>query len=229
MNISNLKSSAVIATALFAACFANGQVFSTNVLTTVNTAIPDGNFSGLASTATISTLPGAITSVTLTLDITGGFNGDLYAYLAGPVGGFSVLVNRTGVTSGDPAGYADTGFNITFANGSPNVHFYQLNSPGFDSGSGQLLGTWAPDGRNIDPASSPSAFGSASTGADLSTFVGHAANGNWTFFIADMSGGGQSTLVNWGMTVVTTPEPQTWMMITGGVGFLWALKRSRKL
>jgi subtilisin-like proprotein convertase family protein len=231
MKISIQKSLVVAFTVIFAACLAQGQVFSTNVSTTVNTAIPDGNPVGLTSTANISTLPGTITSVTVTLDITGGFNGDLYAYLAGPVGGFSVLLNRTGIsaTTGNSLGYSNPGFNVTFSTGSPNIHLYQLNTPSFDPVTGQLTGTWAPDGRNIDPQSSPSAFDSASTSADLSTFVGNSANGNWTLFVADMSSGGQSTLVNWGMTVVTTPEPQTWVLVAGGIGLLFVFNRGRKL
>lgn len=231
MKISNSKSLVVAFTAIFAACLAHGQVFSTNVSTTVNTAIPDGNPTGMTSTANISTLPvgGTITSVTVTLDITGGFNGDLYAYLAGPVGGFSVLLNRTGITSGNSIGYSDPGFNVTFSDSSTtSIHLYQLNSPTFDSGTGQLLGTWAPDGNEIDPQSNPSAFSSTSAN-DLTSFLGNAANGNWNLFVADLSSGGQSTLVNWGLTVVTTPEPQTWLLVAGGIGLLFVFNRGRKL
>lgn len=228
MKISNSKSFVVSFAAIFAACLAHGQVFSTNVTTTVGTAIPDGNPTGLTSTANISTLPGTITSISVTLDITGGFNGDLYAYLAGPVGGFSVLLNRTGVTTGNSFGYSDPGFSVTFTDTAANsIHLYQANSPTFN-GTGQLLGTWAPDGNEIDPQSNPSLF-NANAANDLTSFLGNAANGNWTLFVADMSPGGQSTLVNWGMTVVTAPEPQTWVMVAGGIGLLFVLNRGRKL
>ena len=214
---------------MFAACLAHGQA-STNIVTTVNTAVPDGNPTGLTSTANISTLGGTITSVTVTLDITGGFNGDLYAYLAGPVGGFSVLLNRTGITTGNSFGYNDPGFNVTFSDtATTSIHLYQSGSYSLDPTTSQLLGTWAPDGNEINPQSSPGSFsGSPTTGNDLTSFLGDAANGNWTLFVADMSPGGQSTLVNWGVTVVTTPEPQTWVMVAGGIGMLLVLNRARK-
>ena len=83
------------------------------------------------------------------------------------------------------------------------------------------------DGRAIDPQSTPSVFDAASTGANLSLFNNLVANGQWTLFIADLSGGGQSTLVSWGLTVVTVPEPQTWAMAIGGLGLLLTLNRRR--
>jgi len=231
MNIINLKTIAVATTVLLAACLAQGQVLVTNTSSTsVNSAIPDGNPTGLTSTTTFSGVQGSINNdeVSVNLDITGGFNGDLYAYLAGPTTGFAILLNRTGITSGNQFGYSDPGFNITLSDGSPNIHGYQLSSPTFNS-SGQLTGTWGPDGRNINPQSAPSAFDTASTGTDFTSFENTTANGTWTLFIADMSSGSQATLVSWGLTVVTVPEPQTWALLLGGVGVLFALNRRRKL
>lgn len=218
---------AAIALSLVGINVMQGQTLTNVSSTSVNTLIPDGNPSGMSSSTSFSSVPGTVTSVTVNLDITGGFNGDLYAYLAGPAGGFAVLLNRTGVTSGNSFGYSDSGLNITLSDGSPNIHLYQLDGPTFSNG--QLTGTWAPDGRNIDPQSSPSTFDSASTGTDLSSFVGNTANGAWTLFVADMSSGGQATLASWGLTVVTVPEPQTWVLVAGGVGLLLALNRRRKL
>src|SRR5579862_1715479 len=61
------------------------QPITTNVTFTVNQAIPDGNPSGLANTQTLnfSSIPNFsfITDLTVTLNISGGFNGDYYAYL----------------------------------------------------------------------------------------------------------------------------------------------------
>ena len=227
MKIMKLKILAAWAAALFLAGVAQGQIQTNVSFTSVNTLIPDGNPTGLASSTNLSGLTGSIISITVALDVTGGFNGDLYAYLAGPQGGFAVLLNRTGLTAGNPFGYGDTGFNITLDDSSANnIHTYQLGSPIFSSG--QLTGTWAPDGRNIDPQSSGSVFDAASSTADLSVFNNTLANGSWTLFIADLSGGAQGTLVSWGLTVVTVPEPQTWALVAGGVGMLLALRR-RKL
>jgi len=199
-----------------------GQTYTNNV----NSTIPDGNPVGLVSTTTVSGLANVISSIQVNLDITGGFNGDLYAYLLGPQGGFAVLLNRVGMSSSNAFSYSDAGFNITLSSGSQNIHFYQdvTNTLG-----GQLTGTWAPDGRNISPGSAPNIFDTAATSANFDLFASTIPNGDWTLFIADLaSGGGQTTLVSWGLTIVTVPEPQTWMLIAGGFGALLATRRFRK-
>jgi hypothetical protein len=89
-----------------------------------------------------------------------------------------------------------------------------------------LINTWGPDGRNIDPQSASSAFDSASTAADFSALNNYTLpSGDWTLFLADMSGGNQSTLVSWGLTISTVPEPQTWAMLAGGAGVLFMMRR----
>jgi subtilisin-like proprotein convertase family protein len=196
--------------------------------TVTSSNVPDGNPVGLVNSGSISGVDGYITNLQVNLNITGGFNGDLYAYLAGPQGGFAVLLNRSGLTGLNPFGYANTGFSITLEDGNSNIHNYQ--TAGYSvNGNGQVLGTWAPDGRNIDPQSSGSAFDSASTSAGLlNAFNNTIPNGSWTLFIADLSGGGgQSVLVSWGLTVVTVPEPQTWAMLAGGVGMLVLFRRRK--
>ena len=216
-----------IAVALLFAGIARAQTNYTFSSGTLNTVIPDANPVGISSSTVIGIDPNAsaITSVQVNLNITGGFNGDLYAYLAGPVGQFAVLLNRVGVTSGNPFGYFDAGFNITLDSSGPNIHNYQSGS--YTLSSGQLIGNWSADGRNISPLSAPAIFDSASTAANLASYNGTTANGTWTLFIADLSGGGQSTLVSWGLTVSTVPEPQTWAMLASGAAMLVALRRRR--
>ena len=46
--------------------------------------IPDGNLAGLVSVGTVSGVSGPVTGMTLDLNVSGGFNGDLYAYLVAP-------------------------------------------------------------------------------------------------------------------------------------------------
>ena len=106
-----------------------------------NRTVPDGNASGMALTANLSGMTGIVTNLTLSLNISGGYNGDLYAYLAGPHGGFAILLNRPGVTNGDAFGYGDAGFNVTFndaASFNP-VHF--LSRLQLQSGCEQRTGT----------------------------------------------------------------------------------------
>jgi subtilisin-like proprotein convertase family protein len=170
-------------------------------------AIPDGNGIPTQIPVTISSAGTSISSIKVTLNITGDFNGDLYFDLRHGAG-TSVLLNRTGVTSGNPFGYDDHGFNITLSDGAANdVHNYQLFSPSFNS-NGQLTGEWQPDGRAGDPAT-------ASRTASLSTFQGVDPNGQWTLFVADLQNAGTSQLQSWGMELTVVPEPQSIAFVAG--------------
>ena len=217
-----------VAMALLLASFAHAQLSTTNTYgeTGLNLVIPDNNEVGIARTIPVSGLTQNISYIQVTLDITGGFNGDLYAYLLGPQGGFAVLLNRVGVSSGNSIGYANPGFNNTFVlqDGYSDVHTYQSGNVNL---TGPLGGIWAPDGRNIDPQSSPSAFDVLGT-ANFSVFENTVGNGNWTIFVADLSPGSQSQLIDWGLTIVTVPEPQTWAMVIGGSAMLLVLRRRKR-
>jgi len=220
MNTSKLR---LIAIALLFTCLAQAQTNTYNTGTlSVGALIPDGNPVGTFTTVNVSGLSTSVANVSVNLNISGGFNGDLYVSLAGPASQFAVLLNRVGVGSGNALGYGDAGFNITLDQSGPNIHSYQLT---LNPGGSALTGTWAADGRNIDPQSTPVTFDSASTAANLSVFNNVNPNGTWTLFLADLSGGGQSTLVSWGLTIVTVPEPQTWAMLAGGMGMLFMLRR----
>ena len=167
--------------------------------------IPDGSAVGSSATASVSGLDQYLQSVNVTLNISGGYNGDLYAYLSYN-GTLVPLLNRVGVGTGNAFGYGDTGFNVTLSSaGAYDVHNYGNYSPSFN-GSGQLTGTWQPDGRAIDPQSSPSTFDSASR-VSFGSYNGMNPNGTWTLFIADLSAGGQSQLVSWELDITAVPEP----------------------
>ena len=165
---------------------------------TLNQAIPDADPNGYANHISVSGFGGGlyVSQVVVRLNISGGYNGDLYGYLS--YGGVLVpLLNRVGTSGTDSFGYGDTGFGPT-SGGDPfrlsdagafDVHNYQDHSPTFNS-SGQLTGTWRPDG------------------GTLANFNGLAPNGNWTIFFSDMSGGEQSTLVSWALEIdAIIPEP----------------------
>ena len=86
--------------------------FETNLSFSVNQVVPDADLNGLALSTNLM-MPGLISSVTVDLDISGGYNGDLYAYLVGPNGGFAVLLNRVGVSNAPSMyGYGDAGMNV---------------------------------------------------------------------------------------------------------------------
>ena len=217
---------AVLAAGLFWAASAMAQSSETNFTFSVNQPIPDGNPNGMALATNLAGMSGTINNVTASLNISGGYNGDLYAYLVGPNGGFAVLLNRVGVSNSTSAfGYSDSGMNVTFSDSAANdIHYYQ------NVGGYSLTGTtWQPDGINIDPQSDPNAFSSAPQTAMLSSFDNDNPNGQWTLFLADLSSGGQATIVSWSLDIVTTvPEPSVCALIgLGGLCLAVAMHRSR--
>lgn len=219
-----------------AATTLTAQVATTNSFSlNPNAAITDGSPVGLSEQFNVSGVAGTISEVTVTLDITGGFNGDLYAYLVGPQGQLAVLLNRPGITADNAFGYDNTGLNITLddsaTTAAANIHDYGSGAYNLN-GSGQVTGTWASDGRAIDPQSAGTIFDSAATTANLSLFQNTDPNGTWTFFVADLStGGGTANLNQIGLNIMSVPEPQTWAILGGGLAMLglsWNRTRFRK-
>ena len=202
------------------------QTFDSGFLN--GSAISDGSLNGWSDSRTVIGASGlwTITNVQVTLNLSGGNNGDLYAYLAHG-DGFTVLLNRVGVgqAEGDAFGYANAGMNITLTAGGAqgNIHNY--------GGAAVPSGAYQPDGRQIDPLSSPAMFDTAGTDANLGSFTGLNPNGQWTLFIADVvTGGGQSTAISWGLEVdaiVEVPEPGTIWVAALGLG-LWRLRAARE-
>lgn len=217
---------------LTAAALEAQTVSSAGFTSTTVTAIPDGNPVGVTEWFAVSGLTGSVTNVQVQLDITGGFNGDLYAYLVSPQGQMAVLLNRVGLDGGNLLGYSDAGFRITLDGAAANnVHFYQSGSYTLDSG--QLTGTWAADGRNINPQSPGSAFASAPTTSGLNLYNGLNGgdeNGAWTLFLADLSGGGSTPTLNQAiLTIMTVPEPASLSLgLLGGTMIFWLCGRRKK-
>ena len=191
----------------------------------INANIPDGSPSGWAGTATASGYLPSLSDISVTLNISGGYNGDLYAGLS--YGGVLVpLLNRVGVSSGNPFGSDGAGMSVTLSDsGSVNIHA---------AGDGVLGGTYRADGQNIDPLSSASSF-SATGGSIMLDAVGTGfgnmnPNGTWTLFLADLSGGGQSTLVSWSLEITAVPEPVNVALgIFAGVFVVVVVVRSRSV
>jgi subtilisin-like proprotein convertase family protein len=180
--------------------FANGGV------------IPDGSLTGWSDTRSVSGQFGSISDVSVSLNLSGGWNGDLYAYLVHS-SGFAVLLNRVGRDTGageSAPGFSTAGMNVTL-NEASVVNIHSVSVP--------TSGPYQPDGRNISPLSSPATFSSTSPSALLSSFNGLDANGSWTLFIADVSGGGVSTVTGWGLDIAAVPEPGS--MVEGSVAVLF--------
>lgn len=183
----------------------------------VSTAIPDNNDVGLVSTQTVSaTGITEIESVTVTINLSGGWNGDLYAYLVHD-SGFSVLLNRPGRSLSNLDGSAASGMSITFDDSAlSDIHTAMPMS------GGSVSGTYQPDGRITDPLA---VLNTDLRPAMFADFIGIDSNGSWTLFIADQSAGETSTLQSWSLNIVGVPEPSAAML--GVLGMLLLLRRKR--
>ena len=131
--------------------FANGGV------------IPDGSLTGWSDTRSVSGI-GNISDVSVTLNLSGGWNGDLYAYLVHG-SGFSVLLNRVGVTANGSPGYGTAGMNVTLSDAAVLGNIHSVLAP--VSG-----GIYQPDGRNVNPLTPGSVLSSTPPTALLSSFNG---------------------------------------------------------
>jgi hypothetical protein len=187
----------------------------------------------LADSQTIATTATLVESVRVTLDIagagSGAFNGDLYAYLYHD-NCVAVLLNRPGRTALETSGYADNGLaSVTFDDLAPNgdVHEYRLTLSGnaaspLSPAPAPLSGTWAPDGRMVDPAL---VLNTDQRSAPLSSFQGTNPNGNWTLFVADLEIGGTAKLLEWQLQVAVVPEPAQHGIAAGTILLLLAAAR----
>jgi subtilisin-like proprotein convertase family protein len=152
--------------------------------------IPSGV--GLASTIASSGFIGNIGSLTVTLDISGGNNGDLYAYLSYD-GVLVTILNRPGVSGGNPFGDPGSGFNVSLIDAAS----VNLNSFAGTAGL-STTGTFNVNGTSGNNGSA--AFGSAYNGLN--------PNGTWTLYVEnEVSGGESSSLVSWTLAINAVPEP----------------------
>lgn len=187
-------------------------------------AVPDGNPSGVWTRVTVSNLPPVLTDLSVTLHLTGGYNGDLYAYL-NHEGSLVPLLNRIGVSGGNPFGFTGAGMEVVLSDSAAaNIHA---------AGNGILTGMYRPDGQSTNPLSASGSFAAAGGAITLNgTFGGTNPNGAWTLFLADVVSGGNASVVNtWSLTIATIPEPsflslQALGLFVGCVAFGWQ-KRNR--
>jgi subtilisin-like proprotein convertase family protein len=167
--------------------------------TSLNLEIPDGDNNGVASTIDVSGAGNALSHVTVTLNISGGCNGDLYAYLSCN-GKLVTLLNRVGVSSSDTIGSVDSGLhNVTLASTGSDVHLAS-------AGGRALAGSCQADGRQNSPLSATAGVNANERATLDGSFAGMNPNGKWTLFVADLSEGGISTLEGWSLDITTVPD-----------------------
>ena len=175
-----MKSKLLLLNLILALAFqAQGSLYQTGT-------IPDGNLVGVAFTGTYdeAAAGATVSSLAVNLQLSGGFNGDLYSYLVAPNGTLVVLLNRPGVTTGNPFGYSGSGLNVSLSDAaSSSIQTTAETGGSVFTGSYQAAGT-------------------------LANFNGSSADGTWTLYFADESaGGGQATLSGWSLDITAVPEP----------------------
>ena len=184
----------------------------------VSTVIPDNDDAGFTDYRILS-VPEIteIESVTVGLTFTGGWNGDLYAYLVHG-SGFAVLLNRPGRDTGTPDGAASSGMTVTLDDlAAADIH------TAIPMSGGPATGSFQPDGRTADPLDVVAADPRT---ALLASFDGLDANGGWTLFVADQSPGNLATLESWSLTITGIPEPSSLALLAALAAPL-ALRRRR--
>jgi hypothetical protein len=186
--------------------------------------VPDGDPNGLAVARTVTSSFDSLFNLRLNLTLApepgGSWLGDLYVTLTHD-SGFSVLMNRPGTRAGSVLGYGDEfGLSVTFSDtAAGDIHNYRsiLNGSHDVALTDSLMGTWQPDGRDVDPdlvdATSPRT-------ASLGSFEGLDPNGTWTLFVADVTGGGGVRLTGWSIEYDPIPEPSTGWAAGGALAAL---------
>jgi subtilisin-like proprotein convertase family protein len=135
----------------------------------------------LSSQVTVGSI-GTVFKISVTLDITHSFMGDLDAYLVGP----STPANPTGrqiELFTDVGGQYNDFHNITLDDGAVR----SIGTIGFNDLP--YTGTWQPEG--------------LASGHGLNDFIGDDAAGNWTLEIRDTATGDTGTLNSWSLNITT--------------------------
>lgn len=146
--------------------------------------IPDadsGGAVGISFTGGVTGFsPDLISDISISLNISGGYNNDLYGYLRSPDGTLVTLLNRPGslYTSG-------SGFNIVLGISGTSIQA-ATETPGAVLGDGVTM------------------YQSAE---NMTAFYNHSASGTWTLYFQDLSPGESSTLNSWTLNITAVPEP----------------------
>ena len=177
-----------------AGLFYQGMAVSggTDMGAVANSTIVDGNPAIVtANTMNLSGLDSSLSSLTVTLNVSGGYNNGLYAYL---------VHGSTSVVLMNQPGYAVDGFGATGA--GMNI---TLTDAYTSQGSIQGVTSGLVLSENYNAASS------------LSGFSGD-PNGSWTLYFSDtLSGGGNATLNGWSLDITAVPEPVNVALVIFGV------------
>ena len=162
----------------------------------LNQVIPDNTPAGVAYSLNFGTAGLSISDINVSFQTSGGYNGDIYAYLSHG-SQIAVLLNQITGTAAN-----GSGFNITLT-----------------EGTGQTIQTASGTAGAI-------LSGSYTAYDNLSTFNSTDPNGAWTIFFADLSAGDTSTLTGFSIGITAVPEPvNVALAIFGGLLGIFGLYR----
>jgi hypothetical protein len=173
------------------------------LLSTINITASDPNLAGFgANPYWVQNL------ASLTLNISGGWNGDYKVVLTHlnpdlTLQNSITLFNRMGVDGSNPGGYANAGFNSTVFSMSAGSTVSSAGS--YVSTSPIGAGPYLPDG-----------------GVNFNGFQNATPLGIWALYITDNAGGDIGTLNGWSLSLDVVPEPTTWALIGFGTVFAGA-------
>ena len=196
---------------LLAAVNVPAAVDFTQTFTPADGTIPEGNPvpEDFAGAITAAGSDQTVLSLSVSLNVTGGYDGDLTAFLVSP--------NNTRVTLLDQPGRLINGFGAGGA--GLNVTLTDLAVKNIqDEISHQVLtGTFLP-------------------AQSLRNFENSPVNGTWRLFFADLgSGAGNATLNSWSLEIESVPEPGNYraallvamMLVLSGWRSVWRKVASR--
>jgi subtilisin-like proprotein convertase family protein len=163
----------------------------------LNQYIPDSPAGGVAYSFGFEDTGLRISSITVTLAISGGYNGDIYASLSHG-SGYAVLLNRVGGSVGNPYGSGSSGFAVTLNMGLLN----DIHSASGTFGQPITGGDYSADGRISYTATT------RDTTHTLDVFNQADPYGTWTLDFADLSPGSVSTLHGWSLDITAVPIPE---------------------
>jgi subtilisin-like proprotein convertase family protein len=157
---------------------------------TISVSIPDGSLTGASSTLALSEGAGSIgasSTVSVTVNITHGWNSDLDIYLVGP-GNCGTLELST-----DNGGSDDNYTNTVFV--TPSAF------PSITTGVSPFTGSWTPEGTINTPADLASGVGGGTYALPASVLAGCPVNGTWALWVFDDDGAFAGTLTNWAIGI----------------------------
>ncbi|HOC55043.1 MAG TPA: PEP-CTERM sorting domain-containing protein [Verrucomicrobiota bacterium] len=157
--------------------------------------------------------------VNVIINVSGGWNGDLYAHLSYDNPGLTVpLLNRVG--SGNPPNAGEPQFTFGFSTaGFPNI---TLDDQATANGPIHLV-EFPQSGESYLPDHGTVTLNSFCAPLDEDS------DGEWTLFFTDLSGNFESSVLNWTVQITAMiPEPSTFTLGLLGLGALvWRRSRCR--